>query len=105
MSKRFFDFDQTTGTRIEYEDTDEGFALHYEQDVEPLLDRNKAWQNEGAKQHDDNFWHAATIPPSIQMKWLVEHGIDLYNPDHAAGVKRLLNDPEYRHLRTWKFQL
>ena len=105
MSKRFFDYDPTTGVRTEFEDTDEGFNLHYTQDAEPLLDRNKAVQNSGAKQADDNFWHAASIPASVQMKWLVEHGIDVYNPDHSQGVKRLLNDPEWRHLRTWKFQI
>ena len=105
MTKRPFDYDPITGMRTDFVATDDGFELHYEQDVEPILDHNKAVQNDGQSFKRKDMWHAASIPVSIQLKWLVEHGVDVFNPDHGPAVKRLLNDPEYRYLRTRNFQL
>lgn len=41
----------------------------------------------------------ATIPVEVQLEWLDKFGIWYLNPDHADGVKRLLNSNEYRYLR------
>ncbi len=105
MTRRPFSYDPVTGLRVEYEDNGDGFSLHTTQEVEPILDANKTVQNDGKAYKHKDWWHAASIPASVQMKWLVEHGVDLMNPDHAEGVKRLLNDPEYKYLRTRNFQL
>jgi hypothetical protein len=71
------------------------------QDVEPLLDYNKAKSNEtGKKIYSDAYNHVASIPPSIQVKWLFEEGLDIYNPDHAERLRRKLNSNEYMYLRT-----
>ena len=42
----------------------------------------------------------ASIPLIIIEKWKAEHGVDIMNKDHWHRVKQLLNDPEYRFLRT-----
>lgn len=57
--------------------------------ADPYLgDREKAWR------------HEAHLTPACIM-WLREHkGIDVFNPDHMDGLKRILNDPEFRKLRT-----
>lgn len=100
MARRLLDYDPITGveTYHEYDEAEDKTYVSYEQDVEPLLDRNKRLQNEAQGSMGDMV-HVASIPPTIQLKWLIEHGVDLMNKDHMPGVKRLLNDPEWRYLK------
>ncbi len=71
------------------------------QDVESLLDFNKTKSNELKKEiHSDAYNHVASIPAILQIKWLQEEGLDIYNPAHAERLKRKLNSNEYRYLRT-----
>lgn len=77
------------------------------QNLEPILERNKELaktehQAIGIKR---NWWHAGTIPNIIIEKWLNEFGIDFFNPDHWPAVKRLLNSPDWRYLRTGRGKL
>ncbi|HEY6868833.1 MAG TPA: hypothetical protein VI199_03650 [Novosphingobium sp.] len=57
-----------------------------------------------ANQADESFnpradmWKVGSIPASIAYKWLVEDGLNIWNPAHADGVKRKLMDPDYRYL-------
>ena len=48
----------------------------------------------------ESWWHAATIPAIVIEKWLIEEGIDVFNPDHINKVKAKLNSSEYAYLRT-----
>lgn len=71
------------------------------QDVTGHLDFNKAKANELGKQiYSDAYNHVASIPAVLQVKWLQEEGLNIYNPDHAERLKRKLNSNEYRYLRT-----
>jgi hypothetical protein len=98
--KRLLDYDPATRLKTfhDYDETEDKTFISYEQDVEPILDRNKAAQNEATGPMGDMV-HVASIPSSIQLKWLVEHGVDICNKDHAEGVKRLLNSSDYRYLK------
>lgn len=103
MTRRLFEYDPYRGIRIDWEDTEGGgFALHYTQDCEPILDSNKAKQAEGKAYYaqDRDMWRVASVPLIIQMKWITEHGVDVLNPDHQEGVRRLLNSNEYKYLKT-----
>lgn len=103
MSMRLFKSDPARKMNIWWEDTDDGgFRLHYRQDVEPILDLNKAKANAGRAYyaHDNEMWRVASIPVTIQMKWLIEDGIDIYNEDHWTRVQSKLNDPDWRYLKT-----
>lgn len=103
MAKRLFDHEPDTGVTTYYEDMpDGGFALHYHQDAEPILELNKTKQKMGREYYarDKDMWRVASIPVGVQMKWLIEKGVDVYNKDHWPAVQRLLNDPEYRYLKT-----
>lgn len=88
----YFDFDEVTGKTI----------IQHEQDVEPILERNKRLQNssdykkEGIKRE---WQHVAHIPDIAIMKWRQE-GIDAFNKNHMPAIMRKLRDPEWRHLRT-----
>lgn len=71
------------------------------QDVEASINRNKALANHNGKDiRSEAYNHVATIPDIIIAKWRMEEGIDIFNPDHAEAVKKKLNDPEWRYLRT-----
>ena len=104
MSRRLFDYDADSGlkTWYEYNPENDSFGLTYEQDVSAALDANKASQTEGFDKRAD-FWHAASVPVGIQYEWLVKHGVNMWKKEHSDGVKRLLNDPEYRYLRVNNF--
>lgn len=104
MSRRLLDVDPLTGI-VEYHHYDpltDRTIIETRQDVVPILERNRRLQND-----DDQGWsasrdlrRAATIPDIIILKWRSEYGIDVFNRDHWPAVKRLLNDPEWRYLRT-----
>lgn len=44
---------------------------------------------------------AARVPVSVIHKWLVEDGLDIFNPDHQERYAAKLNDPEWAYLRVW----
>jgi hypothetical protein len=96
--KRLLDYDPLTGVRSDFESTEDGFHIHYTQDVEDILETNKLRAN-NAPSRMGEFVHAADVPITIQMQWMTEHGVDIYNPDHTQGILRLLNDPDYRYLK------
>ena len=104
MNRRLLDFDPRTGIAEyhHYDSLTDRTAIETVQDVAPIIERNKTLQNA-----DDGGWspsrelrRAATIPDIIVLKWRNDHGIDVFNRDHWPAVKRLLNDPEWRYLRT-----
>jgi hypothetical protein len=94
-------------TWFEYDEASDTAVVTTEYDVEPILDRNKALASAGREHYasDKDMWHAAEIPVGIILEWQVKHGVDLFDPDHWDGVKRLLNSNEYAYLRTGHFKL
>lgn len=72
------------------------------QDVEPILDLNKALQNEPQKRAA-TFRHVGTIPNVILEKWINEEGapvLQMSKAEFARFIRRKLNDPDWRFLRT-----
>lgn len=106
MSERLFDYDPATGLRTWFSSSDEDggtWRFRYEQDdMSPLLDQNKSSQADGFDKRSD-MWHAAKIPVGIMYEWKAKHGVEVWNPAHKDGVRRLLNDPDYRYLRVNHF--
>lgn len=98
--RRLLEYDPHRGLRIDFEALEGGeFALHYTQDVEPLLDRNKACQSERLDRKSE-FRHYASVPVTVQYQWIKEYGVDPLAPEHQDLLTRLLNSSEYRYLRT-----
>lgn len=105
MARELFSHDPTTGMTVwfDYNELTDEAVLEYEQDVEPILELNKKLANdddvtrEGFK---NGFYQVASIPTGIQMKWLVEEGLDIYDDNAWPQIKAKLNDPQYKHLRT-----
>lgn len=76
-------------------------VIERSQDVELLLERNKALCTADAGwNRSRDLRRAASIPLAVVEKWLNEEGIDVFDPNHAAAVRRKLNSSEYAHLRT-----
>ena len=71
------------------------------QDVAPILERNRALATGGDRYSASReLRRVASIPLVVVQLWRDRYGIDLLDPDHWPAVKRLLGDPEWRHLRT-----
>jgi hypothetical protein len=74
------------------------------QDVEPILDRNKALRDE--RQTSDFGRHVARIPNVILVKWLNEEyargntGLRMFTAEFNQFVARKLRDPDWAFLRT-----
>lgn len=109
MAERWelIDHCQETGLRkwMNYEEDGDQIQIAYDQDraaQNVILDRNKSSQADGFDRRSD-MWHAAHIPVGVMYEWLVKHGVNAWDPTHRDGVKRLLNDPEYRYLRVNHF--
>jgi len=77
------------------------FNISKSQEIGGHLNFNKAKATEiGKRIYSDAYNHVASIPAILQVKWLQEEGLNIYNPDHAERLKRKLNSNEYRYLRT-----
>lgn len=81
---------------------DGSFTYERVQDVEPILDQNKRWQNEPQKKSEVMGHHIATIPNIIIDKWAKEEGANLMAMNKYEADKFLrkkLADPDYRWLK------
>lgn len=100
--KRFFDYDPLTGRTEYFHETDDGgFAISSVEDVEPIIERNKALKGGNGRQHWTGDWRlCASIPASILLKWATEDGIPptkVFSDEFAERIQRRLKDPDYRH--------
>ena len=75
------------------------FAIEHIENIQPLIDQNKKLQNEDHSVRDE-FRLSARIPMTVVYEWKNTFGVDIYNKNHAQAVKKLLNSPDYRYLKT-----
>lgn len=81
------------------DDDDGTIQVAYDQtNLQAILDDNKRAQNEGFDKRSE-WWHAAKIPPIVEIEWLTKYGVRLNDPNHGPAIKRLLNSSEYAHLK------
>jgi len=91
-------------TRIHLDSNGDDFAVEMTQDVEPILEHNKALRSMAQK--SDWGRHVASIPNVIMTRWLneeLERGnttIKMFGPEMDALVDRKLKDPDWAWLRT-----
>lgn len=108
MSKRILDYDPITAitTYFDYIPESDKTVISREQDVSTILDINKALTNEPEawrKGVKDSWAQYAKIPMIVLEKWMTEHGVDAFkkeNWEKNGPVWKLLNDPQYRYLKT-----
>jgi len=101
---RLFDYDPLSQTRTMFLPEDDGsFRLVTIADCQPVIDHNKALRN-GEHNKKSEMWHAATIPPVVEIAWRNE-GIRLDDPNCKDAIRKKLNSNEWSHLRTSEFTL
>ena len=105
MSKRLIDIDPVTGlaTWHDYDSVTDETTIGYSADSTPILEQNKAMAKDDdftKKGIKEGWWLYASIPAEVQVKWMIEYGIDIMNKHHGPRISKLLNDPEYRYLKT-----
>lgn len=113
MAKRLLEYDKLNqvATFHEYDQQTKVTTIETVQDAAPFLEANKRTMTaepggamglnaRSKRQIQNGWWHVASIPIGVQMKWMTEYGVDIFNEDHAKRVKKLLNDPEWAYLRT-----
>jgi len=87
-------------TKIHYDEADETITIERIQDCDAILASNRAREN--AFDHSSYLRHdmipIATIPNIIIERWMKLYGKDVLDDDKL--VKRLLNDKDWRYLRT-----
>lgn len=91
-------------TRVVVDASEKKFTFHRVQDVEDILERNKALQN--MPQRAETFHHVASVPNVFLEKWLNEEyargnvNLRLFTPEFDQLVFRKLRDPDWAWLRT-----
>jgi len=97
-------------TRVTLDRSERLIVAETMQDVEPILERNKALRSEPQPPRRRGDWgrHVATIPNVILVKWLNEEhargnvALRLFSKEFDAVIARKLRDPEWRYLRVDK---
>lgn len=89
------------GVRRWFVSDEDGLHVASFQDVDAILDRNKAMaaENDGWSP-GRTLRRVASIPLTLLMKWRTEEGWDPFDRENADRLARKLNDPDYRWLRT-----
>lgn len=105
MTKRLVDYDAMSGlsTFHEYNPLTKESIVSYEQDVTDAIDLNKDLQN------NDDYWkqgvkkewaHVAHIPDIVSLQWLTKYGVNTSKDEDLPRVKKLLNDRDWKYLKT-----
>jgi hypothetical protein len=103
--RRLIDRNPLTGAECwyEYDSLNDTAVITHEQDVGEILERNVISQNDDDKTKrgiKGDWWKYASIPNIVWLKWKQEKGIDIFDKNHRNAMFKLLNDPEYRFLKT-----
>lgn len=91
-------------TRLHIDRSANTFTFVSTQDVEPILDRNKALRS--IEEASDWRRHVASIPNIIIQRWLHEEldrgnvTLRLFTDEFDRLIERKLKDPEWAYLRT-----
>lgn len=77
------------------------YAIHSHQEVDHVLDANKAMNthNDGYSK-DRSMRRVASIPLALIQYWKQVEGWDAFDPEHGDKLVAKMNDPEWQHLRT-----
>jgi hypothetical protein len=92
--------------RVHLDTNGQDLTVEHVQDVEPILDWNKAARSQ--EQKSDWGRHVARIPNVIYVKWLDEEhakgntSLRMFTAEFDKIVQRKLQDPEWAYLRVDK---
>lgn len=89
-----FDYDTLTGVAeyFDFEHLTGKSTIITVQDVQPIMDRNKAIANQGLADNGikESWWHYCDIPVVVEME-LKKKGINIYNPEDGKRMFEEIN--------------
>ena len=108
MDKRLLSYDPISGLYTYHSYDHENETTYISYGVEPkstelILDINQKIANEpeftkeGIK---EGWWFYASIPVELQVKWLIEEGIDIWKKEDWPRVKAKINDRDFSKVKT-----
>jgi hypothetical protein len=105
----FLDRDPLSGAveTFDYDEADDRVVIKRRADVQPAIDANKGYHlhGDGWVGQGRDMRLAARIPVDVALLWLQQYGVSCWKAEHWPAVKRLLEDPDWRHLRPTSFRL
>ncbi len=105
MGKRLLDYDPLTGVKTfhEYDHSSKKTYITQEQDVQKILERNKALANNSDYKRQgikDDWYHFATVPNTVIVEWRTKYNLDISNKEDLPKIEKLLQSSDYSYLRT-----
>jgi hypothetical protein len=88
-----------TNQIFHFHDATGEFAIEHIEDIKPLIDSNQRLRDNDHSSKDE-FRLSARIPLTVVYEWKNKYGVDINNKNHMEAVKKLLNSPDYRYLKT-----
>ncbi len=87
---------------LQFDNDDETGHIVRVADVEPVIEANKRAQSDNPAGYGvtREWQHVARVPVMVQFEWIKRYGADPLAPGNEALLTRVLNDPEWRYLRT-----
>lgn len=97
---KFVDLDDRGVATYEDMTVDNKLQIHYQQDVEPILDLAKYERVNGLtdKGIKNDMWLYARIPPVVILEMRFKHGVNIFDKNHQKRAIELINR-EYPHLK------
>ncbi len=87
--------------RLRFDQAENRFTLHLDADIEPVIDKNKRMANMNDGYSSKREWRRiATIPLVVIELWKNTYGVNPLSRGNEKLLRRLLNDPDLRGLRT-----
>jgi hypothetical protein len=92
MAREFFDYDPLTGVTHYTEQQGDTTIVYTEQDLTPLIERNKKIANLGLKDKGikEGWFHYCDIPPVVELA-LRKKGINIHDPSHGKAMFKEIN--------------
>ena len=101
---RFLDYNPLTGVREDVAFEGDKTIIRTSINATKIVENNKASQNEAPPPAwKQNFHKVASIPFTTLMQWGQEDGVNVFTmtkEEQEAYLRRKLNDPDWRHLKT-----
>lgn len=87
---------------LHWDESDDRFAVERRMDATPVLDANARRRNDGTNGYGKSreLRHLATVPIVVQYEWIRRYGADPLARGQEDLLRRVLNDPDWRWLRT-----
>lgn len=101
--KKLLKRNPVSGAETWFHHDGEKIFIERKQDLSWVNDIRQRMRNdfEGYKDKGDNHFHHVAHFTAVEMDHILNtHGIDVLNEEHADRVWKLLNDSDYRNLRT-----